>query len=93
MNEEDVVYGLVKSSMKLLLVLSLLVGVSRENVGWIPFSIFNILLLQLDWNSFKSNRKDLEGDSGWITEWSKTSEATLGKPLASDSEDLSTFSR
>ena len=39
MNEEDVVYGLVESSTKLLLVISLLVGTSRENVGWIPYYV------------------------------------------------------
>ena len=31
---------------------SLLVGTSKENGSWTPYYHFNILLFQLDWNSF-----------------------------------------
>ena len=55
--EERLQIGVKHLHTKLLLVVSLLVGTSRENVGCTPFYSKYFILFQLDWNSCRSNSK------------------------------------
>ena len=61
--EERLQIGVKHLHTMLLLVLSLLVGTSRENVGWTPFYSKYFILFQLDWNSCMQKYKYLRQTS------------------------------